>query len=246
MSPLAAPFVLEGTNGEGVLLIHGFTGTPAHFRMLGRALNEHGYTVFAPLLAGHGTTLEDMDRTGRREWIESAEEGLRLLRDRFGTVHVGGLSMGGLLSLYLASEHPVASVTTIDTPMKLWDRRQPLVHVVKYVQRFRTWENPEPVPEGEAAEYFIQYDGFPVGAASELVKLTKEVRRRLSKVSAPLLVIQSLADETVKPLSAEIIADRAGSRDSRIVWLEHSRHNALLDTERDTIAQAMLEHLRGR
>jgi carboxylesterase len=244
IDPLAAPFLFEGTNGEGVLLLHGFSGTPAHFRMMGSFLNKHGYTVHAPLLAGHGTSLEDMDRTTREDWRESAAEGFETLATACTKVHAVGLSMGGLLSLGLAADRKVASVTTIDTPIKLKDRRMALVDVAKNFKRFMLWSDPEPVPEGEAATYFIQYEGFPLRSASELMHLIGETRRRLGQVDVHTLVIQSKADETVRPVSAEIIAGGVSGL-STIVWLEHSRHNALLDTERSVMNDAVLAHLRS-
>ncbi|GBE21652.1 MAG TPA: alpha/beta fold hydrolase [Actinobacteria bacterium] len=242
LDPLAAPFLFEGTNGEGALLLHGFTGTPAHFRMMGQFLNERGYTVHAPLLAGHGTSLEEMDQTTRRDWVQSAQDGLEALRG-FGHVHLVGLSMGGLISLLLARQDEIASLTTIDTPVKLWDRRDPLVHILKHVERFHSWKEPEQPPPGEAARYFIQYDGFSLRAASELLHLKRQALRHLDRVQAPALIIQSRADETVRPESAVILARRLGSSRKRILWLEHSRHNALLDTERDIMDEAILEHL---
>jgi carboxylesterase len=244
IDPVAAPFLLEGSNGEGVLLVHGFSGTAAHFRMMGAFLNERGYTVHAPLLAGHGTGLEAMERTTRDDWRESVTEGFDALATACTKVHAVGLSMGGLLSLGLAADGKVASVTTIDTPIKVKDRRMALVDVAKHFKRFMLWSDPEPVPEGEAATYFIQYEGYPLRSASELMRLMGETRRRLGQVHVGTLVIQSKADETVRLVSAEIIA-RGVSGPSSIVWLEHSRHNALLDTERSVMNEAVLDHLRS-
>jgi len=106
------------------------------------------------------------------------------------------------------------------------------------------WSGDEPVPEGEAAKYFIQYEGFPLKSASELMHLMKETRRRLGEINVRTLVIQSKADETVRLVSAEIIAREVGGG-SKLVWLKHSRHNALLDTELPTINEAVLKHLRS-
>jgi carboxylesterase len=241
IDPLAAPFLFEGTNGEGVLLVHGFSGTPAHFRMMGAVLNELGYTVHAPLLAGHGTSLEDMERANREDWRTSAVEGFETVAATCSRVHAVGLSMGGLLSLGLAADGRVASVTTIDTPIKVKDRRFSLVHVAKHFKRFMMWSDPEPVPEGEAATYFIQYEGFPLRSASELMHLMAETRRRLGQVEVRTLVIQSKADETVQLVSVDIIVGGVAG-DSKVVWLEHSRHNALLDTERSVMNEAVLAH----
>jgi len=99
--PLAAPFSLEGDRPDAVLLLHGWTGSPAHLRVLGTELNEAGFPVHAPLLAGHGTSLDDMTQTGWRDWMRSAVEGA-LLVSNTGRLHLVGLSMGGLMALLMA------------------------------------------------------------------------------------------------------------------------------------------------
>ena len=58
-SPLAQPFFFpEGEHA--VLLMHGFTGSPAHMRKLGEALHARGFAVRGILLPGHGGVPEDM------------------------------------------------------------------------------------------------------------------------------------------------------------------------------------------
>jgi carboxylesterase len=245
LDPLAAPFDLEGTNGEGVLLTHGFGGSAAHVRMLGDHLNANGYTVHGPLLEGHGTSLERMEQTGRRDWLESARQGYFRLAGECDRVHLFGFSMGGLLSLNLAAELSAASLTTLNTPIKLHDRRQPIARILQHFQRFHMWEGDEPEPEGEAARYWVGYEGVPVKGAVQLLDLIRETKRRLADVTCPLLVIQSKADESVRPVSAEIIRDRTSSFRKNLVWLERSRHNSLLYEERDIIHDTVLDHLRN-
>lgn len=244
LDPLAAPFHLQGSNGEGVLLVHGFGGSAAHVRMLGDHLNADGYTVHGPLLEGHGTRLEDMETTGRSDWLESARRGFRELADVCDRVHLFGFSMGGLICLNLAAESPVASLATLNTPIKLHDRRQPLARILQYFQRFHMWEGNEPEPEGEAAQYWVGYEGVPIKGAVQLLDLIRETKRRLAEVTCPLLVIQSKADESVRAVSAEIIRNRTSSFYKELVWLERSRHNSLLYGERNTIHDSVLEHLR--
>jgi carboxylesterase len=244
IDPLAATFQLDGSNGEGVLVLHGFGGTPAHLRMLSAHLNDAGYTVGGPLLEGHGTNLEHMERTHRRDWLASARSGFEELSAECDRVHVFGFSMGGLLSLSLGAEFRPASLTTLNAPIKLHDRRAPLARVAQNVQRFRMWKGDEPEPEGEAARYWVGYEGFSLKAAVQLLDLIRETKAQLPQVTAPLLVIQSNADESVRPVSAEIIIDRTSSFRKRLVWLERSRHNSLLYDERELIHDKVLEHLR--
>ena len=64
-------FYFEGGK-IGCLLLHGFTGSPLHMRFLGEKLRDAGYTVYAPLLPGHGTSVEDMAKYGWKDWLEAA------------------------------------------------------------------------------------------------------------------------------------------------------------------------------
>lgn len=244
LHPRAAPFRLEGSNGEGVLVVHGFGGTPAHLTMLANHLNAGGYSVHGPLLEGHGTRLVHMERSGRRDWLASIERGFQDLSNNCDRVHLFGFSMGGLLCLSLAARLRAASLTTLNTPIKLHDRRQPLARLLQYAQPFRMRDDDEPHPTGEAAQYWIQYDGFSMKAVVQLLDLMRETKARLPEVTCPLLVIQSRVDESVRPVSAEIILHRTSSFRKRLVWLERSRHNSLLDDERPIIHDRVLEHLR--
>src|SRR5579883_2952504 len=96
----AEPFFLKG-NETGVLLSHGFTGTTQSVRYLGEALNRAGYTVSAPRLPGHGVSPAAMAKSTARDWIGAVEDGLGELRARCKRVFIGGLSMGGTLTLYV-------------------------------------------------------------------------------------------------------------------------------------------------
>ena len=90
----------------GVLLIHGYTGSPTEMRWIGDYLHARGLTVSGPLLPGHGTTPEAMNRCRWTDWTGHVEAALADLRTRCARVFVGGLSMGSLLTLYLAAHHP--------------------------------------------------------------------------------------------------------------------------------------------
>src|SRR5687768_898804 len=116
---LGAPFDLPG-NDRGVLCVHGFTGTPYEMRYLGQRLHDRGLTVVGPALPGHTTTVEDLDATTWRDWAAAVDEAFDALRARCRRVAVVGQSLGGLLSLYLASRRPeVAAVASLAAPLWL-------------------------------------------------------------------------------------------------------------------------------
>lgn len=242
MNPLADGFRLDGHNGEAVVLIHGFTGVPAHFRPLGERLAAEGYTVVAPRLAGHGTSVEDMATTGARDWMASATGAIDEIRDH-RRVHLAGLSMGGLIAILAAQSTAASTITTINSPVIVHDKRMyatPLLHRLKPTVTYPDTDPPD--LDEEMRRYWMPYPGFPTRCAADLVRMIWRALRAARRLERPTLVIQSRTDESVDPRSARILSRMLG-RHTHTVWLDHSIHNSLLDRERDAIASAVLERI---
>ncbi len=238
-----APFRLDGDRNEAVVLIHGFTGAPTHFRPLAEFLHGHGYTVSAPLLAGHGTTMEHMQSTGWRDWLRSARHAADAVSDH-GRVHLVGLSMGGLLAIVVASKTAAATVTTINTPILV---RDPKLYLAPFVHRLRplvTWPEDNDLPvDADVAQYWLTYPGFYTSNATDLLRLVTKAVVVSGRIRRPGLIIQSRADESVHPLSARILARRLG-HNATVVYLDRSFHNALFSDEREIVHHAVLDRLR--
>ena len=240
--PHVAPFRHESQSADELLFIHGWTGTPAHLRPLARFVADAGHPVTAPLLAGHGTTELDMVQTTWRDWVRTAGEAAQEILDRGHRLHLAGLSMGGIISLLLAPVFGASSVTTINAPIKVHNWQVRFSGFMRGSEKIR--ELPyDPPPNDDVAEFWQGYDDRPVGTVAELFDLVKAVRRNLDRVTAPALIIQSHADETVKAESAQIIYDGISSQDKRLLWLERSRHVSTLDVERHIIGEAIVDHI---
>lgn len=227
----AEPFLFRGSE-HGVLLVHGFTGSPSEMRLLGEHLARQGFTVHAPRLPGHGTNPRDLEKTNWQQWYSAVEDGYHLLSGLCQDVVVIGLSMGGLLSLLLASEYPVTRVVSLSTPIYIADERLRWLRVYRMFKRF--------VPKSRRkmdvpAIYNVGYHVTPLRSLASLLNLINYVQQRLAKIRAPLLVIQSKAEHTVKPESADYIYKRAGSRNKELIWLERSGHIVTLDMEREAV-----------
>lgn len=240
--PHVEPWRLEGSNGEAVVLIHGYTGSPAHWRPLGASINEAGYTVVCPALAGHGTSLDDMRTTGKEDWLASTYAAVGDVMDH-RRVHMAGLSMGGLLSLIVGADMDVASITTINSPVELHNWRIRFSSLLAPIKKFSRWDPATP-PDPEVGAYWVAYQGAPLATNPDLLELRKEGLRAARRFRNPALVIQSVTDETVKPISAKYIV-RALAGPARVVWLHRSRHVALLDHERHVILDELLDHFAG-
>lgn len=235
----AEPFFLPGAQ-HGVVLIHGFTGSPSEMRPLGDYLNQEGFTVIGPRLSGHGTSPDEMAQTAWPHWYSSVEDSYHLLRPICATIAVVGLSMGGLLAFKLAAEYPLAQVVSINTPIFIADKRLSLLPMYRLFQDF--------VPKKRrklAADpaYNVSYDRTPLSSLSSLMQLIKHVDQLLPAVRTPTLIIQSRNERTVRPESARHIYDCLGSSHKRIEWLEHSGHIATLDVDYRQVFAAVEEFL---
>ncbi len=241
LDPLASAFSHRGTNGEAAILVHGFTGVAAHFRPLGAHLADAGFTVSAPLLAGHGTSIEDMATTGAEDWIQSVLSCVDATRVDHDRLHLVGLSMGGLISVIIANQTGASTVTTINSPITFRNKQ---IYLARFFHPFRPevhWpETPLPDLDPDVEQLSLTYDGFPTRASAHLLSISRRAHRAASNVTARSLVIQSLVDETVDPNSGTQLARALRAR---LVWLERSRHNALLDRERDIIHREVLQHV---
>lgn len=226
--PGAEPFLLPGGD-RGLLLIHGFTGSPAEMRPAGEFFRRRGYTVLAPRLAGHGTSPADLARTGWPQWHADAVSGYHLLKGLCPVIDVVGLSMGGLLALKLAAEQPVGKIALINTPIYVHDRRLPFLPVFRL---FRSYED----KRGQASTN-VSYRVIPLKSLASLVALIKQVEGLLPDIARPALVIQAVNDPTVRPDSADHIYRRLGGEAKRLVWLERSGHVATLDSEHQQVFQ---------
>ncbi|PIE32302.1 MAG: hypothetical protein CSA55_03790 [Ilumatobacter coccineus] len=235
LDPLCAPVALDGNTDDAIVLVHGFTGSPAHFRPMASALHERGFTVRVPRLAGHGTSLEDMATTGIDDWIDSARTTLDEL-DGFGRIHLAGLSMGGLISLILAAEGRATTVTTINSPIVTRAPSLFLSPIAKYLVPKVSWPSSDPPAhlEPEMARYLITYNGFMMASAAQLVELIGRALWAARQVTIPALVVQSCTDESVCPGSARIIARALGPTTTRM-WIAESIHSAVLDRQRHRI-----------
>ncbi len=69
-----------------------------------------------------------------------------------------------------------------------------------------------------------RYDREPLSAIHEVLKFTKDVRRVLSKVQLPTLIIQSGADKTIDPSSGRILFQEISSTDKELHVIQNAEH----------------------
>ena len=109
-SELSRPWRARGHSNPrgGLLLCHGFTGSPQSMRPWAEHHAALGWEVELPLLPGHARTEQDLARTSWQDWYECVREAALELSGELGPIAVGGLSMGGNLALALAEDEELA------------------------------------------------------------------------------------------------------------------------------------------
>lgn len=242
LSPLAAPF--DYPQGDhGVLLIHGFTGSPAHMRLLGEGLHERGYAVRGILLPGHGTKPEDMRKSTWQDWLLAARTAAKEMRAAYAHFSVAGLSMGGVLSLLLAQEMDLTACVSIAAPMKTENKFRSVALLASPFMPMIRRKGSGP-RKGIDPAYDIGYDDYPTVSVHHLNVLMKRARQHLSLIECPLLAIQSHGDRTVTPDSPEIILNGVSSKTRASLWLNDAPHVCTIAPEYPKIIQAMDEFLK--
>ena len=231
--PGAEPFSTDGGD-VGVLLCHGFTGSPQSLRPWAEALARAGHTVRLPLLPGHGTTWQDMNRTSWREWYDEVDRAFGELRSRCSSVFVGGLSIGGALALRLAQQHgaDVAGLVLVNPAVHIRDRRLLALPVLRRVTAsFPPIGND--IKKPGVTE--LAYDRLPLHALASSLQLYADVTAHLSRVDQPLLLLHSAVDHVVAPSNSAAILAGVSSTDVTEIVLEDCYHVATLDNDAERI-----------
>jgi carboxylesterase len=191
---------------------------------MGEYLGNLGYTIMGVRLAGHATQPDDMLRTQWQDWLSSVEDGYYLLKGCVDQVFVMGLSMGGILSILFASQHPVSGVVAMSTPYALPDDpRLPFLQTLSWLMP-KVKKGPSDWHNLEAGKDHVDYPYFPTCAIIQLRDLLAEMRSALPKVHVPVLLIHSKQDTGVAPHNAEQILAAIGSQDKQLLWVENSGH----------------------
>ncbi len=239
LAPHAEPFYADGTpyaSGRrvGVLLSHGFTGSPASMVPWGRFLAERGYAVAVPRLPGHGTTWQDMVPTRYEDYYAALSAELDTLAARCDVVVVCGLSMGGCLALTLAERRPdaMAGIVIVNPAVASTNKQLLLLPLLKHLVKAFPAIGNDIKKEGVDEHAYAK---TPLKPLASMVTAWKQIRADLGKVTVPVLLFRAQDDHVVDPSSAAIILAGISSADATERVLTESYHVATLDNDAEQI-----------
>ena len=241
--PTAEPFFFPG-DSAGILLVHGFTGTPKEMRTMGEYFAAQGHTVLGIRLPGHATRPDDLPRMRWVDWLHAVEDGYHFLHSAGRRVFIMGLSMGGILTLTAAARLPAAGVVAMSTPYSL--SADPRLSYIEYL----SWIIPH-MPKGPSdwhdqamLEEHVDYPDYPTRSLAEVRDLLEVMRQGLHQIQAPVLLVHSRLDAGVPPENMLRIYEHLGSTDKSMLWLEQSGHVVTRDLERVRVFEAALAFVR--
>lgn len=228
------PYSAYPGTDAGVLVSHGFTGSPASVIHLARRLAEAGFNVECPRLAGHGPHWRELATATREDWLRDLREALERLKGRSRIVFVTGLSMGGTLALRLAQTDPaIRGVAVVNHALVFGNPLVPAAFLLKHLVRST------PAIASDILDSGISEPGCdrtPTAGVEQVYRLARDVRADLPALRQPLLVFKSREDHVLPARNAPITLQEAGSTDKELVWLEHSYHVATMDHDKELIA----------
>src|SRR6266516_822485 len=239
---------LQEEGSHGVLLLHGFGDTPQTLSLLARRLHKAGYSVLAPLLPGHGRTMDAFKKSRAEEWIDAARQALMSMRARHDAVSVAGLSMGGALAVLVAARDSQIPALILIAPYlgmprtlrfaaathRLWDRFAGEINA----------RNPRSIHDAIERERNLAYGSVTGRTLFELSKVVYRARSVLPQVTAPTLIIQSREDPRVGPNVAKFALARIGATEKQLVWTEGSGHIITVDYCRERVFSEVEQWLR--
>lgn len=238
-----------------VLCLHGFTGTPYEVAPLARALAGAGFSVSAPLLAGHGNSAKTLAATRWQDWLVSAEQALDHLRAATGDVPlaIAGFSMGGLLALRLARTRPqdITALVIMSAPLRLRGYQVALAWAWQHLPTFLR-QGPlatvrkrggSDVTDEDARRENPSLAEMPIAGIVELTKLGRIVRDDLRFLRLPTLVVHGERDRTVSPRNSFELARGLPTGIVDQLWLRRSGHLVAVDVERTILCEAVVRFL---
>ncbi|HET9732437.1 MAG TPA: alpha/beta fold hydrolase [Acidimicrobiales bacterium] len=238
--PGAEPFSAPG-GPHGALVVHGFTGNVSSMRPLAEAFAVAGFAVEAPLLPGHGTSVEDMIPTRFEDWWGEVLAAYERLASRCEKVVAAGLSMGGTLVCRLAVERPgLAGVVAINPAIVPPADPAAIREAIEGGMELMPGIGSDIAKPGSVES---AYEGTPMAPALSLAEACQALVPDLPRISCPVLLLSSREDHVVPSESGDTLAASAGGPVER-VWLERSFHVATLDWDAPVIEEAAIAFAR--
>ncbi|MFJ4651503.1 lysophospholipase [Nocardia sp. NPDC088792] len=241
------------------VIVHGYAEHSGRYAHVARRLNEAGFAVYALDHIGHGRSA---GKGGDIESLDGAADNVQSLLDLATARHPGlprfviGHSMGGLTVAYLATRAPIdvtgialsGPAVEIEGGSALERRIAPILAriapklPVMKLDSTLVSRDPEVVRDYDS-DPLNHHGGVPVRTAAEMLRAGDLVKKRLNRLTAPLLVQHGTADGLANPLGTDLIERDAGSKDKTVIRYDGLYHEIFNEPEQDKVLDDLVNWL---
>jgi len=236
------PISHRSSSPVGVLLLHGFTGTPHSMQHLADTCIRAGYNVECPCFAGHGTHWREMNKVNWKDWLQDAQNALQLLTMRSTHVFIAGLSMGGALAFLVKSEEKIKGIILINHALFVihnWKAR--MLSVCSFFLP-GVWSGPSDISDFAASAN--AYPWIPLRALRSFLRITGLAKKAHSAITVPVLIFKSIQDRVISIHSVWYTLREIKCTVIHLVWLQNSRHTATADYDKTIISGRTLAFIK--
>lgn len=237
---LSQPIFIDNKSKIGILMLHGFTSTPDQFKELAEFLKNKGFSISAPIIAGHGLKPSNLAKTTAEDWKNSAKEAYLQLKKISPEIFIIGNSFGSNLGFWLIKEfnnEPCAMVS-LGAPIFLRYHNFILFRLYTYGLLKKFYRKPRRVYKTDYTDFDdeVTYPLIPCKSLRDFFSFIKtETVPNLNKIKIPVFVGQSDSDNVVKPKSATYIYEHVQSQFKRIYWFPGKAHVIMSHQKRDQL-----------
>lgn len=219
-----------------IVLVHGFGGYLYEIETLADELRKSDFSVFTPIIAGHGLssaeTRSGLRDKSREDWLETVRESCKQAFSETEKVIYIGFSMGAMIGTVLNAEFDFSKFVTINAPVHFWNLKQVFKNVVKDLKNLRI----------DHIQYYLSSGGkLPLQAMWQFQLLLGESRKNWKNIEKPILIIQTLDDDAVQARSASCIFERVSSINKQIIWVPTGGHLVLKSEASQSVCTQIID-----
>jgi len=246
LSKLAQSYFFKSDDNSSktlIILVHGFGASATETRPLGEYLLKQGYDIHGILLKGHGTKPRDLDTIKWEDWIENIKKSYNAHLENYEYIFIGGISLGGALSLYASTKMKFNGLFTINSLYRYSFIYRLLAKLLKYF-RFHQPKNKSRISWYSEKRLFAYHEDC-THAGYETLTFLKILNKNITSVNIPVLIIQSLTDRTISPRSGEWIINDLQT-EKELLLVNEGDHILTVDPNRGIAFEKIKDFIKKR
>lgn len=225
---------------RALLLLHGFSSTPAVFRHFLPILSQYYDAIIAPALPGHGKDLLSFSTIKATDWLDKIEKTCGELTQEFKEIDVLGLSLGGLLACHLAKLFSLRYLYLLAPALDLHLNLSKKLKLAQVLNSLGfNYLRSKAGNLHQSNHYEIAYRKLPISTIIEVLTLIKQFNFTLP--SCPTHLFLGCHDRVVD--STRVATRFTDCPHINIHWLANSAHVLPLDGDSQIIIDCIINHI---